>query len=177
MVKRISFKIIGTVTKSDLRGHIFTQLEKDYTHAGTAELFTSIVKKNYKFVYLTARPITMYTITRRYLEAINQNETQLPKGAIITSPNKSVDSFIREVIIKEPHMFKISILSSIQALFPSNPIVAGFGNRNTDAEAYSAIGIPDSHIFIINKSSCVHVKGISKYNTYKDMIKDMDILF
>ena len=61
----------------------------------------------------------------------------------------------REVIIKQPHVFKISCLTNIKELFlPSNPpFYAGFGNRETDAIAYRAVAVDLGKIFIINKKS------------------------
>lgn len=123
--------IDGTITKSDIRGHLYTSMDKDYTHVGTAELFKKIENNGYKFIYLSARPVTMAKKTRRYISRINQNGFKMPVSPVITSPNKAMDSFIREVLIKEPHIFKVSILSAISNLFPSNPFVGGFGNRDT----------------------------------------------
>lgn len=129
--KIIVSDIDGTITKSDVRGHIYTSLNQDYTHTGTTELFKRIEENGYKFIYLSARPVTMAKRTRRYISRINQNGYKMPIAPVITSPNKAMDSFIREVLIKEPHLFKISILSSISNLFPTNPLVGGFGNRQT----------------------------------------------
>ncbi|KRT86200.1 hypothetical protein AMK59_1168, partial [Oryctes borbonicus] len=58
----------------------------------------------------------------------------------------------REVIEKKPEQFKISCLSDIRALFPSdsNPFYAGYGNRINDVWAYRAVGIPIVRIFTIN---------------------------
>ena len=57
-----------------------------------------------------------------------------------------------QVILKKPEEFKIRCLSDIRSLFPEteNPLYAGFGNKNTDTMSYSAVGIPNSRIFIIN---------------------------
>ena len=40
-------------------------------------------------------------------------------------------------------MFKIAALKNIRNLFPDewNPFYAGFGNRDTDAISYRAVGI------------------------------------
>ena len=49
-------------------------------------------------------------------------------------------------------MFKIAALKNIYNLFPedSNPFVGGFGNRDTDAISYRAVGISLDKIYIVN---------------------------
>lgn len=75
----------------------------------------------------------------------------MPSGPIIMSPDRSVRSGAREVIIKKPHIFKIGTLGAIRALFPSRDcFYAGFGNRDTDAIAYLDVGISLEKIYIIN---------------------------
>jgi phosphatidate phosphatase LPIN len=49
-------------------------------------------------------------------------------------------------------MFKIKVLWKIKKVFSDtihNPIYAGFGNKSTDAMAYSVIGIENHRIFTI----------------------------
>lgn len=55
-------------------------------------------------------------------------------------------------------MFKIAALMNIRGLFPDefNPFHGGFGNRDTDAISYRAVGINLSRIFIINPDGEVH---------------------
>jgi phosphatidate phosphatase PAH1 len=55
-------------------------------------------------------------------------------------------------------MFKIAALMNIRGLFPDeiNPFHGGFGNRDTDAISYRAVGINLSRIFIINPEGEVH---------------------
>lgn len=49
-------------------------------------------------------------------------------------------------------MFKIAALRNIRNLFPDDsfPFYGGFGNRDTDAISYRAVGISLGKIFIIN---------------------------
>jgi phosphatidate phosphatase LPIN len=175
--KLVISDIDGTITKSDLMGHIATHLDKDYTHIGTPNLFSKIQGNGYKFIYLSARPVTMAKVTRQYISKIKHDGHIMPVGPVITSPNKAMDSFIREVVIKEPHILKISILSTIGNLFHDNPYVAGFGNRETDAVAYSKVGIAPDHVFIIDKKSIISVDGVITYKNYLDMMHDVDNLF
>ena len=55
-------------------------------------------------------------------------------------------------------MFKIAALKNIRNLFPDewNPFHTGFGNRDTDAISYRAVGISLSRIFIINHDGEIH---------------------
>lgn len=72
---------------------------------------------------------------------------------MIMSPDRLFPSFKREVIHKKPWLFKIMALKNIKSLFGTennNPFYAGFGNRDTDAMSYRAVGIELGKIFIIN---------------------------
>lgn len=85
----------------------------------------------------------------------------LPLGPVFTSPDRLVTAFTREVIHRRPQEFKIPSLVSVLELFPQgcHPFYAGFGNRGTDVQAYQAVGIPVSKIFIINPAGEVRLPG------------------
>lgn len=85
----------------------------------------------------------------------------LPPGPVITSPDRLIQAFTREVVHRQPQKFKIQALSDILNLFPADdaPFVAGFGNRDTDAIAYRAVRIPPHRVFIINPEGTVRVGG------------------
>jgi phosphatidate phosphatase LPIN len=85
----------------------------------------------------------------------------LPPGPVITSPDRLIHAFTREVVHRQPQKFKIQALSDILNLFPADdaPFVAGFGNRDTDAIAYRAVRIPPHRVFIINPEGTVRVGG------------------
>ena len=76
----------------------------------------------------------------------------LPPGPMIMSPDRLFPSFKREVIHRKPWLFKIMALKNIKSLFGKgyNCFYAGFGNRDTDAMSYRAVGIELGKIFIIN---------------------------
>jgi phosphatidate phosphatase LPIN len=76
----------------------------------------------------------------------------MPDGPLLLSPDRSFKSIYREVIIKQPHIFKIACLKNIMELFPKDsfPFYAGFGNRDTDYISYTSLSIIDGKIFIIN---------------------------
>lgn len=49
--------IDGTITKSDVLGHLLPILGKDWAQSGVAQLFTKIKNNGYHFLYLSARAI------------------------------------------------------------------------------------------------------------------------
>jgi phosphatidate phosphatase PAH1 len=55
------------------------------------------------------------------------------------------------MIDKQPDFLKTQILTVIRENFPlgKNPLVAGFGNKMTDAKSYRNSGIKLDKIFII----------------------------
>lgn len=68
---------------------------RDWTHAGVANLYTSIQRNGYSILYLTSRPIGQSNSTRVYLDGIEQGSCQLPEGPIIMSPDRLFKSFHR----------------------------------------------------------------------------------
>lgn len=82
---------------------------------------------------------------------------RLPPGPLLMSPDGYLKSFTREVIEKTPDQLKIKLLASVNETFPNNkrPIIAGFGNRETDSIAYLRIKIPEDKIFCINEKSII----------------------
>ena len=56
--------IDGTITKSDVMG----QLRTNFIHKGVCLLFNEVYKRNYKILYMTARAISQYGYTRKFLD-------------------------------------------------------------------------------------------------------------
>jgi phosphatidate phosphatase LPIN len=168
------------VTKSDLPGHVLPRLGiSDWAHEGIANLFTNIDKNGYKVVYLTARPIGYSSNTKKYLASIKQDgKYTMPDGPLLLSPERLAKSIFVEVVIKQPHIFKIGCLGKIKSLFPLNPFYAGFGNRETDYKSYTSLGITDSKIFIINTKGVVKLHENKEYNkSYKFICGIVDMMF
>lgn len=217
----------GTITKSDVLGHIFFFVGRDWTHAGVAQLYSNIRSNGYQIVYLTSRAIGQTHSTKEYLQNIRQfaysdaefhmmggkgdlpasaatlttthgtvtmkpaSSTaaaggaaavvtstlktadtaadtpvfQLPAGPVITSPDRLMTAFTREVLLRQPHLFKIAALSDIKSVFPPTacPFYAGFGNRDTDVLAYRAVGVQAPKIFIINPDGEIRQGVGSRY--------------
>ncbi|XP_034479387.1 phosphatidate phosphatase LPIN3 isoform X3 [Drosophila innubila] len=143
--------IDGTITKSDVLGHILPMVGKDWAQLGVAQLFSKIEQNGYKLLYLSARAIGQSRVTREYLRSIRQGNVMLPDGPLLLNPTSLISAFHREVIEKKPEQFKIACLSDIRDLFPKrDPFYAGYGNRINDVWAYRAVGIPIMRIFTIN---------------------------
>jgi len=143
--------IDGTITKSDVLGHILPVIGNDWAQSGVAQLFSKIRKNGYQIMYLSARAIGQASITKDYLQSVRQGDVCLPDGPLFLNPDSLYHAFRREVIDRNPEEFKISCLKDIQAVFnETNPFFAGYGNRPNDAFAYRAVGIPVSRIFTIN---------------------------
>ncbi|XP_055538156.1 phosphatidate phosphatase LPIN3 [Wyeomyia smithii] len=171
--------IDGTITKSDVLGHILPMVGKNWEQIGVAQLFSKIEENGYKMLYLSARAIGQAKSTRDYLQSIRQGDVKLPDGPLLLNPTSLMSAFHREVIEKKPEQFKIACLSDIQALFPDkNPFYAGYGNRINDVWAYRAVGIPISRIFTINtKGELKHELTQTFQSTYANMAYIVDQLF
>ncbi|KAJ8925568.1 hypothetical protein NQ315_009408 [Exocentrus adspersus] len=172
--------IDGTITKSDVLGHILPIVGKDWAQSGVAQLFNKIKDNGYKLLYLSARAIGQARITRDYLRSIKQGDLSMPDGPILLNPTSLITAFHREVIEKKPEQFKISCMSDIKALFPvdSNPFYAGYGNRINDVWAYRAVGIPIVRIFTINpKGELKHELTQTFQSSYTNMSVIVDQLF
>ncbi|KAJ8669134.1 hypothetical protein QAD02_000393 [Eretmocerus hayati] len=172
--------IDGTITKSDVLGHILPIVGKDWAQSGVAQLFTKIKDNGYKLLYLSARAIGQARVTREYLKSIKQGDLSLPDGPLLLNPTSLISAFHREVIEKKPEEFKISCLSDIKALFPegSQPFYAGYGNRINDVWAYRAVGIPTTRIFTINhRGELKHELTQTFQSSYSNMSYIVDHLF
>ena len=178
--KVIISDIDGTITKSDVIGHIFSMFGKDYNHPGIAKFYTQLSKNGYKILYLSSRAIGQVNVTRDFLFNLRQDGFVLPDGPLITSPDRLLKSFFREVIQKTPQEFKASALNEILELFPrgSKPFFAGFGNRDTDAIAYRTVGVDLEKIFIINTNGNIFVFNQNTYlNSYPEMCTVVSEIF
>jgi len=177
--KIIISDVDGTITKSDVLGQVLPFLGGDWAHEGVTELFTSITKRGYNILYLTARAIGQSSMTKKYLDSLIQEKHSLPPGPLFLSPDGVFTSLKREVIERNPHLLKIPLLTELKNLFPegSKPFFAGFGNRETDAVAYRWLEIPLNNIFLINTSSTLLRLGETKKTSYKLLTNNLDEAF
>jgi len=170
--------IDGTITKTDVMGHLMSMVGRDWSQPGIAPLYTNIRRNGYHILYLTSRAIGQYQQTKDFVNSIYQDGNMLPHGPLLTSPDGMISSVKREMIDKRPDIFKAATLKDVRNLFPANhnPFHAGFGNRETDAIAYRAVGITPEKVFIVNPKGDIHHHGIETPNSYakiNTMIKDI----
>ena len=52
-----------------------------------------------------------------------------------------------QVVDNNPQVGKIAKLTMVRGLFTGNPLYAGYGNRDTDTEAYKATRIQSDRIY------------------------------
>ncbi|KAH9419199.1 Lipin-3 [Dermatophagoides pteronyssinus] len=176
--KIIISDIDGTITKSDVLGHILPYIGKDWAQIGVTKLYANIEQNGYKFLYLSARAIGQAKGTRDYLTSVCQDGQCLPDGPVLLSPTSLFSALHREVIEKKPEEFKISCLKDIQSLFPMNPFFAGFGNKINDTWAYKAVGIDISRIFTINHRGELKLEKIMSFkSSYGELSQFVDQMF
>ncbi|XP_003746080.1 phosphatidate phosphatase LPIN3 [Galendromus occidentalis] len=148
--------IDGTITKSDVLGHILPIIGNNWAQSGVTSLFNKIVDNGYKMVYLSARAIGQAQMTRGFLRSIKQDNLWLPDGPVLLNPTSLLNALHREVVAKNPHVFKINCLKDVKQLFNkgedsvATPFYAGFGNKTTDALSYKTVSVPVNRIFTIN---------------------------
>ncbi|EME46015.1 hypothetical protein DOTSEDRAFT_70124 [Dothistroma septosporum NZE10] len=124
--------IDGTITKSDVLGHVLNTLGRDWTHQGVAKLYTEIAANGYNFLYLTSRSVGQADTTRAYLKGVVQEGYKLPPGPVILSPDRTIAALRREVYLRKPEIFKMACLRDVMALF------AGHGGSNNTHESVEA---------------------------------------
>lgn len=148
--------IDGTITKSDVLGHVLPAVGGTWAHNGVVELYNRIKDNGYRMIYLSSRAIGHSHMTKQYLKSVTQDEKHLPAGPVLLSPTSTMRALKREVIDKCPEEFKIAALTELKHLFPSpNPFYAGFGNRDTDVISYKAVAVPTARILIIEPSGTI----------------------
>ncbi|CAL8079369.1 unnamed protein product [Calicophoron daubneyi] len=171
----------GTITRSDLLGHLLPMLGKDWTHDGVAKLYSQIAGNGYRFLYLSARALGQAGITRSYLrQVVQESNIRLPDGPILLSPDSLLHALHQEVIVKKPETFKIKCLSDVCSLFPegTSPLYAGFGNKINDVYAYQESGIQRCRIFTVNPRSEVRNEFQNiRCTSYGELSEMVDLYF
>lgn len=171
----------GTITKSDVLGHLAPMVGKDWNHAGVAHLYNNIKDNGYQLMFLSSRAISQSKGTRRYLEKLTQDGETLTQGPVMLAPDPLSTALYREVVVRRPQEFKMRCLQTIRDLFPPdwNPFYAGFGNRDTDTVSYASVGVPPGRNFTINPRSEVvaETTRMNKQYTLGGMNELVDDMF
>ena len=83
---------------------------------------------------------------------------------------------LKKELLKQTGNIKTNMMLEIRNLFPKYcmPFAGGLGNRENDAIAYRAAGIPLENIFIVGTDSMVHqLSDTQNVVTYKSMSLSM----
>ncbi len=152
--KLVVSDVDGTITKSDILGHVAGFIGTDWTHPYIASFYTKLYNNGYKIIYLSSRSLGQSDLTKAYLRGVNQENCNLPEGPVILNPEGLFTVIYKEVILRNPEEFKKQVLKSILNLFPKNKrkgvFAGGFGNKINDFVAYREVGIEPNRIFLIN---------------------------
>jgi len=176
--------IDGTITESDVKGHVYTLLGLDVHHHGVVSLYDGLASRGYKLVYLTARSMAMEEDTKSYLSGVkNQEGKTLPQGPVFFSPNALITGLITEVT-GSPHLEKTSSLLDLWATFKSknrtdiNEVIQGaYGNKETDNKAYLQAGLLPHKVFIVNPSGELKNIGSGEVSSYQKQAETIDELY
>lgn len=172
--------IDGTITRSDILGHLMPFVFQDWSHEGIAKFYTELYNRGYLIIYLTARNIGQAYNTLKYLKSIKQGGYTLPPGPLFTSPGSLFESIRQEMVYKKVENFKIKTLRTIKNVFQDgqyNPLYSGFGNKETDAISYSAAGININYIFTITPDSSIYLIKSKEVYSYQKLNQFLEEYF
>jgi phosphatidate phosphatase PAH1 len=148
---------------------------RDWTHSGIADFYSNVARNGYVFLYLTTRSIVQAGLTTRLIQ-----NTKLPDGPVMTSPDLILHCLAREVILKTPQEFKIAALRKVQSLFTPKRsphcFYAGLGNRPTDRISYETVGIAASKVFLIDTMSTLRIHNVV-FESYASVNDAVDHIF
>uniref|UniRef100_A0A7S1KU76 LNS2/PITP domain-containing protein n=1 Tax=Percolomonas cosmopolitus TaxID=63605 RepID=A0A7S1KU76_9EUKA len=173
----------GTISRSDLLGHLMPRLGLglNWRHPGVVRNSRALAANGYKLIYLTARPISMASLTKKYICGLrqdNEEKSPMPFGPVLTTPYHMLNSFAVEVVIQQPHVFKIQLMRSVAKLFDKgHGICAAFGNKNTDESAYATFIDDSSKIFTINARGQLRTASNQTYKGYGGLADQVQNLF
>eukprot|EP00934_Nitzschia_sp_Nitz4_P002830 Nitzschia sp. Nitz4//scaffold110_size71422//49998//51233//NITZ4_005879-RA/size71422-processed-gene-0.24-mRNA-1//-1//CDS//3329533104//2820//frame0 len=159
--KVIVSDIDGTITCSNAGGIYDTILTENYSHChdDICELLSSlVVDDDVHIVYVTSRPVSLASTTRKFLHNLRQDNHRLPDGPILGFGGNMRQLVVMELISRQTHHFKAEILwknvvQPFQKTGQSRSVlVAAFGNTLMDVQAYNMVNVPLSGTFFIENS-------------------------
>jgi len=178
--------IDGTITESDIKGHVSSFLGQSSHHQGVVSLLAGLARRGYRVVYLTARSMAQEEDTKGYLFSTlkNQEGKSLPAGPVIFSPTSFISGLIAEVVTGSPHVQKTKMIQELWATFKSenrtdinDVIVAAYGNKETDTKAYLQSGLSPQRVFIVNPQGELKNVGTGQVSSYQTQAEIIDTLF
>jgi len=191
--KLVVSDVDGTITKSDIKGHVLPKLGMSAHHTGVVELFHKLDQRGYKIIYLTARPCAMDDGTKSYLfktlqevdpPSLPAGVYRLPPGPLLLSPTNFITGFITEVVTGRPDVMKTSLITNLWEIFKEEElsdigetVVASYGNKETDEKAYTNCGLPKERIYIVNTYGELKNLGSGVVSSYGEQAAAIDSIF
>ncbi|CAM3960331.1 LNS2 (Lipin/Ned1/Smp2) [Vibrio aerogenes CECT 7868] len=137
--KAVLFDIDGTLTQSDSEAvGDYLGFSKAKAYAGAADMVKAYQAKNYRIIYLTARPYWLAKGSRSWLtaEGLPVFHMHLDANGELLEPTGKAD-------------YKAGYIK--QLISHGVDIIRVYGNATTDIEAYELAGIPKAETYIIGK--------------------------
>ena len=76
----------GTVTKSDMLGHFFPLIGKEWHHKNVSKLYQKIHNNGYQIIYMSMRNVGYSNLTKRQLSTLVLDGNKLPPGPLVLCP-------------------------------------------------------------------------------------------
>jgi len=178
--------IDGTITESDIRGHVLPKLGITAEHEKVVELYDRIDRRGYHIIYLSARSYSQDDETKYYLFEMLQNRGgySLPMGPVLLSPLTFIDSLKAEVYHKNPDIQKTEAIKDVWNAFNTrqksgimDTVVAAYGNKESDVRAYKNAGIDADKIYIVDHKGELVTIGNNEISTYAKQTEKLDEMY
>ncbi|KAL0235696.1 hypothetical protein GEMRC1_002278 [Eukaryota sp. GEM-RC1] len=174
--RAVVFDVDGTITSSDTFGFIFPSILRmgKFQRKGIVAVANYIVQQGYLPIYLTMRGSALAGKTRKYLQrVVSEHHKRLPYGPVVTCSRGIIDSsavspaeykaFALKSMSKSLNRVGLDVVSS-----PLFIVYGGFGNRDTDQQAYLETGIHSSRIFYFSSRITTEDNG---WRDYRELFK------
>eukprot|EP00477_Mikrocytos_mackini_P001901 GAHX01002066.1.p1 GENE.GAHX01002066.1~~GAHX01002066.1.p1 ORF type:complete len:496 (+),score=96.36 GAHX01002066.1:68-1555(+) len=178
--KFIVSDIDGTITKSDLIGHMAPFVGMSYwINEKLLTLFKKIKQNQYRFIYLTSRPLDYSSATRTYINTAEINGLKLPDGPVFCVPYSFLNALKSEIVNKRQNLLKTELIREILVPFDENndPLFAGFGNQQSDFQAYTNSKINKGRVFILKDKNTIMNSYMFFNRDINGLIKDYEDIF
>lgn len=173
--------IDGTITRSNAGGIFDTILTERYSycHEHICHFLSELVAPPATHIlYVTSRPISLASRTRKFLNTLRQGTRHLPRGPILGFGGTMSQLLIMELITRTTHNFKAEQLWKYVTMpfrlagLPKDKQVfaAAFGNTMMDVQAYDMVGVPFDRIFLLENSKILAFGSDSNSNTEQEFV-------
>jgi phosphatidate phosphatase PAH1 len=150
----------------------------DVHHANVIKFLHKAANNGYIIIYLTARPIDFDTQTRKYLFKALQNRDggySLPESPLFSGHKiglETTESY-------NPSIIKATTIRLILDLFTlgEKVVYGAYGNKNTDAIAYTNSAILPERVYLIDENSCMTRLKDSNITSYEEHANNIDTIY